>query len=93
MDLLRSDLSHKEQECFSLKSSLDDCPKIEELNRWIGKVKEYEEKQMNACSRMSQMSQELCTCRDKLRRLENEHRELLKVKQELEATLTENKGH
>jgi hypothetical protein len=42
---------------------------------------------------MSQMSQELCTCREKLRRLENEHRELLKVKQELETTLTENKGH
>jgi hypothetical protein len=34
-------------------------------------VKEYEEKQMQACGKMSQMSQELCTSREKLRKLEN----------------------
>ena len=36
---------------------------MEELNRWIGKVKEYEDKQMQACARVSQMGQDLCSAK------------------------------
>ncbi len=54
---------------LSFKEALKDAPKMEELNRWIAKVKEYEEKQQQACARISQMSQDLCSTKEKYRRL------------------------
>ena len=45
---------------MELRNTVNDAPKIEELNRWISKVKQYEEKQIQACARISQMGQDLC---------------------------------
>jgi hypothetical protein len=38
---LTEELVRKEEECVTLREELRDAPKMEELNRWIGKVKEY----------------------------------------------------
>lgn len=64
-------LQRKEQECSELREAVNDAPKIEELNRWIAKVKEYEEKQLAACARVSQMGQDLCSSKEKCRKLEH----------------------
>ena len=57
------EIGRKEEECVNLRDALKDAKKIEELNRWIAKVKEYEEKQLTACARISQMGQDLCSAK------------------------------
>jgi hypothetical protein len=48
---------------------------------------------MQACGKISQMSQELCAAREKYRKLEHEHKELQRVKNELENNQAANKSN
>ena len=70
----RNDLITREKECMELKDKLQDAPKIEELNRWINKVKENEEKQANLIKTTSQLSQDLTQTRERCRRIEHDYK-------------------